>query len=82
MQVHIKEFNVEMDVKAAGIEFEVRTPDGSNQVGDCYLTMTGLVWCQGKINKVRGIKVSWDNFITIMQSAESLKAAVKAAKAT
>ncbi len=80
MQVHIKEFNVEMDVKTAGIEFEVRTPDGSIQLGDCYLTMTGLEWCKGRINKTRGVKVSWANFITIMESSESLKAAVKAAK--
>ena len=27
MKVRIKDFSVEMDVKAAGIEFEVRTPD-------------------------------------------------------
>jgi hypothetical protein len=80
VQVRIKEFQVEMNVKAAGIEFEVRTPDGSNQIGDCYLTMTGLVWCQGRISKAHGVKVSWDEFITIMQSSESLKAAVRAAK--
>jgi hypothetical protein len=33
VQVKIKEFNVEMDVKSSGIEFEVRTPDNTAQHG-------------------------------------------------
>ena len=39
----------------------------STQVGDCYLTMTSLVWCQGKIGKPNGVKVSWDEVHRIMQ---------------
>ena len=35
MEVHIKKFEVNMLVKSNGIEFEVRKPDGSSQIGDC-----------------------------------------------
>lgn len=80
MEVRIKQFDVNMEVKANGIEFEVRTPDGGNQVGDCYLTMTGLVWCKGKITKKNGIKILWDDLATILGSEVAMKAAVKAAK--
>ena len=80
MQVKIKSFDVGMDVKSNGIEFEVRKPDGSAQIGDCYLTMTGLVWCTGKTAKANGIKISWSDFTEIMKSEATKKAALKAAK--
>lgn len=54
MQVKIKSFDVNMEVKSNGIEFEVRNPDGSAQIGDCYLTMTGLIWCKGKVGTGAG----------------------------
>lgn len=62
MQVSIKKFNVNMDVKNNGIEFEVRDNNG-NHLGDCFLTKTGLVWCQGRTLKKNGVSVSWDGFI-------------------
>ncbi|REJ92236.1 MAG: hypothetical protein DWQ34_13490 [Planctomycetota bacterium] len=80
MQVSIKSFDVNMQVKSNGIEFEVRSPDGSTRHGDCYLTMTGLVWCPGKTSKKNGTKVNWNDLIAILQSDETRKAAVKAAK--
>ena len=46
MDVRIKQFDVKMNVKAKGIEFEVRTPKGGSQIGDCYVTMKGLTWCK------------------------------------
>ncbi|RUL67090.1 hypothetical protein EKH79_00340 [Dyella dinghuensis] len=81
MEVRIKSLEVEMQVKQKGIELEVRTKDGAEQLGDCYATMTGLTWCKGKIKKENGVKVKWEDFIVICASSESLKAAVKAAKA-
>ena len=48
MKVNIKDFNVNMEVKSKGIEFEIRTPDGKKQLGDVFLTNTGIVWCKGK----------------------------------
>ena len=80
MKVWIKSFDVAMEVKAKGIEFEVRSPDGTSQLGDCYLTMTGLIWCKGKTGRGAGLKVTWDEFIAICESQQSLNAAVKAAK--
>ena len=80
MEVWIKSLKVDMQVKQSGIELEVRSPDGKDQLGDCYATMTGLVWCSGRTKKDNGIKVKWEDFITICSSEASLKAAVKAAK--
>ena len=81
MEVWIKSLEVEMQVKQKGIELEVRSKDGADQLGDCYATMTGLVWCQGRTKKENGVKVKWEDFIAICASDEALKAAVKAAKA-
>lgn len=67
MQVSIKSFDVKMDVKSNGIEFEVRDTQG-HHLGDCYLTMTGLIWCKGRANKANGKKISWPEFIKLMES--------------
>ena len=82
MDVSIKDLTVNMEVKANGIEFEVRQPNNGSFVGDCYLTMTGIIWCHGKTTRANGIKMSWDELMTILNSKETLKAAVKAAKQT
>jgi len=42
VQVRVKQFVVDMEVKTSGIELEVRKPDGSAQIGDCYVTKTGI----------------------------------------
>lgn len=80
MEVRIKKFDVNMLVKTNGIEFEVRTPNGSSQKGDCYLTKTGLVWCKGKTTKPRGIKVNWNELAEILGSTAKKNAALKAAR--
>jgi hypothetical protein len=80
MQVKIKKFVINMNVKANGIEFEVRKPDGSTQIGDCVLTMTGLVWCKGRKGKKNGIRISWEEFMEILKSGEAKNAALKAAR--
>jgi hypothetical protein len=69
-----------MDVKKKGIELEVRTPNGDSQLGDCYVNMTGLVWCPGKTNKKNGIKIEWKDLINLMSSKDSLKRALEAIK--
>lgn len=80
MKVKIKSFDVGMEVKQKGIEFEVRKPDGSAQIGDCYITMTKLIWCSTKVRKENGIWLSWAEFAEILQSKESKKAAIAAAR--
>lgn len=80
MKVSIKQFNVEMDVKTNGIEFEVRPSGGGNQIGDCYVTKTGLTWCIGKTTKPNGVDIAWKDLATVLSSKEAKKAALKAAK--
>lgn len=80
MKVFIKSFDVEMQVKQNGIELEVRSADGKTQIGDCYTTMTGLVWCKGKTTKQKGIKLKWEDFALLCSSKDTLKAAIKTAK--
>ncbi len=65
MKVSIKSFDVAMDVKNKGIEFEVADNDGVH-IGDCYLTRTELIWCRGRTRKAYGIRVTWDQFIEWM----------------
>ena len=80
MQVWIKSLEVDMQVKQKGIELEVRSADGGDQMGDFYATMTGVVWCKGKKKKENGVRVKWEELALICKSEESLKAAIKAAK--
>ena len=80
MEVKIKTFDVNMLVKQNGIELEVRSPDGNTHIGDCYVTMTGLVWCKGRTTKANGTKLTWDELSTILASDAAKKAALKAAK--
>ncbi|MFL9940385.1 hypothetical protein [Paraburkholderia graminis] len=81
MQVWIKSFDVEMQVKQSGIELEVRSADGSEQLGDCYANMTGLVWCEGRKRRENGVKLKWSDFALLCSSDEVLKTAIQAAKA-
>jgi hypothetical protein len=65
MEVRIKDFTVDMDVKTKGIEFEVRDTTGKF-LGDCYVTKTGLEWCNGKTTQGKGKKIVWEKFISNM----------------
>jgi hypothetical protein len=66
MKVTIKSFDVAMEVKNSGIEFEVRSPSGDH-VGDVVLTKSGLVWCKGRTDVKNGVKVNWNEFINWME---------------
>ena len=67
MKVSIKSFEVAMDVKTKGIEFEVYDNDDTFR-GDCYVTKKGLIWCEGKIPRKNGVSITWDEFIEWMNS--------------
>ncbi len=62
MKVNIKSMKVEMEVKNTGVEFEVRT-NKDEFLGDCFVTKTGLIWCQGKTKRENGVSISWEDFI-------------------
>lgn len=67
MKVKIKSFDVDMEVKNTGLEFQVHANDGSFK-GDCYVTKTGLIWCAGKTTRENGVKVKWEDFIKWMEA--------------
>ena len=81
MQVTIKKFDIDMPVKANGMELGVRSKDGTEQLGDCYVTMVGLIWCKGKITRKNGIQMKWEDIIEICKSKETVQAALKAVRA-
>ena len=63
MKVTIKSFDVEMELKNAGVEFEVSSPDGATHHGDLILTKRDLIWCKGRVRRENGKKISWTDFI-------------------
>ena len=65
MKVSIKSFDVQMDVKNKGIEFQVYDND-NNFRGDCIVTKASLIWCEGKTPRKNGVTVSWEDFIAWM----------------
>jgi hypothetical protein len=66
MKIAIKDFDVKMEIKNNGIEFQVYDTN-DNFLGDCFLTKTGLVWCKGKTSRKKGKKISWEEFIDDME---------------
>ena len=79
MKVTIKSFDVGMEVKTKGIEFQVH--DGTKHLGDIVLTKTGLIWCKGRTTSAKGIKVRFDEFANwAEQKTAKTKAGAKAAK--
>ena len=71
MKVSVKRFNVDMDVKNTGIEFEVRSPNGKNHLGDLVLTKTKLIWCPGQTRPRNGHKITWEDFIKLAEEFET-----------
>lgn len=70
MRVVIKRLGIDMTVKSRGIEFEIRTPDNTKQVGDVVLSMSGVTWCRGRTIPENGKKMSWEQFIEMMESRQ------------
>lgn len=67
MNVSIKNFNVAMEVKNSGIEFEIRSTTDVH-IGDLVITKTSLIWCEGKTQRANGKKISLDEFRTLMNA--------------
>ena len=65
MKVSIKQFDVDMTVKNNGMELDVS--DGKGHRGDLIITKSGLVWCEGKTLRANGTKMTWDEFIRLME---------------
>ena len=69
MRVTVKRFNVDMEVKNSGVEFEVRNNSGEH-LGDLVLTKTRLIWCEGRTRPANGIPIPWDEFIDMMNGRQ------------
>ena len=66
MNVRVKSFNVEMEIKNTGIELEIRDPKGGF-LGDLIVTKTHLIWCKGKTGRDNGKKKGLKEFIEMME---------------
>ena len=77
MDVSIKSFDVEMDVKTSGVEFGIREPNGGDRLGDLFITKAHLIWCKGKTQRAQGIKIKWTDFVEMVNATQ--KPAKKAA---
>ncbi len=67
MDVLIKKFAVAMEVKNAGVEFQVNDV-GAGQRGDLIVAKGGLTWCPGRTTPANGLKATWEEFIEWMAS--------------
>ncbi len=67
MKVSIKEFDVAMDVKNNGVELDISDPKGVH-LGDLVVTKTKLIWCKGKTDRTNGKEITWEDFITYMNT--------------
>lgn len=67
MKVSIKDFAVTMEVRNKGIELDVYDNSGAH-LGDLVVTKTGLTWCKGKTTPANGKKITWKEFIALMES--------------
>jgi hypothetical protein len=85
MDVSIKSFDVNMNVKTKGIELEIRKPNDGERLGDLIITKAHLIWCEGRTQRAHGKKIKWDDFVEIVNGAQKpakKSAAKKAAKKT
>lgn len=69
MQVTIKSFDLDIDIKNKGIELDVYSADGSDHLGDLVITKSQVIWCDGRKSRENGIKVSWTEFIKLMKES-------------
>ncbi|MFC1634881.1 hypothetical protein ACFL5Z_08565 [Planctomycetota bacterium] len=65
MNVKIKQFDVEMEIKNNGIEIDVAKK--GKHLGDLYVTKSRLIWCKGKTSQENGKPVTWSKFIEMME---------------
>ena len=66
MKVWIKNFDVAMELKNKGIEFDVYSKDGKQHLGDLIITKTQLIWCKGKTGRKNGKVLSLEDFVAAM----------------
>ncbi|RDC59636.1 hypothetical protein HME9302_00826 [Alteripontixanthobacter maritimus] len=76
----VKDFAVEQELKNNGIEIGVW--DGDKQFGDIYVAKTGIIWCDGKVTRRNGTKISFDELSLLCRNLDEAKQAAKDAEKT
>ena len=67
MKVDVKDLNISsMQIKEEGIELAIY--DDKKFLGDLVIRDTGIIWCKGRTTPENGEFLTWEKFITIMQS--------------
>jgi hypothetical protein len=66
MNVSIKDFQVDMQLKNNGIELEVRTP-GNEHLGDLCIGRGAIEWCKGKTARGNGVRKNWHELIAFFE---------------
>jgi hypothetical protein len=67
MRVSIKDFDVAMEVKNNGVEFEIYNNSGDH-LGDLFVTKAKVIWCKGKTKRANGRSVGWEKLIEVIES--------------
>ncbi len=75
MRVTIKDLGIPMEIKSRGIEIDVS--DNSGHLGDLYVTMSNLIWCKGKTFRANGTKMTWGEFMRIMEDPKKTRRLLK-----
>ncbi len=70
MDVSIKSFDVQRELKNKGMEIEIREPNNGARLGDLFITKSHLIWCEGKVRRENGKKIKWTDFFESMSSME------------
>lgn len=63
----IQHLNGETEVKTAHHRYQIWDNDGELQ-GSLYINKAKLIWCKGKTKKENGKSITWENFISYMES--------------
>jgi hypothetical protein len=75
MKVSIKDLGIPLDIKSRGIEIDVSGNNGN--LGDLYVTMRYLIWCRGRTARANGDKLSWAEFMKLMENLSKTKRFLK-----
>ena len=65
MKVNIKKLDVAMEIKTKGIQLDIYDPKNI-RLGDCIITKTKIIWCNGQISRKNGKEIKWQDFIDYM----------------
>ncbi len=67
MDISVKNFDLELQVKTNGIEFLVRDNDGTHR-GTFVINKARIEWCKGKKRRGNGVQVDWDVLIDVLEN--------------